>query len=209
MQRRTWLVPLLGWCVAVPALANGLYRWVDATGHVVYGDAPSPGAHRVQQLRPASGMAMETGAAPSLASVRAVRASSVTTLPPDVTLVLFVTDCGEVCRLAKGFMDERGLPYREIDPRSDDASRDAFLKASPNSVVPTLLIQKANGETTAVNGYNSNQWYESLKKVGAVFPTPGKMVVPAGASQAASGASMRPSIAGQVGAGDPAPPFNR
>lgn len=205
MRLRTWLVPLLGLCFVTPTLANGLYRWIDASGHVAYGDAPTPGARQVQPLRASSGTALDTGKAPSLDSVRAAQAPAATVLPPDVTLALFITDCGEVCQLAKSFMNERGLPYREIDPRADDASREAFLKASPSSVVPTLQIQKANGEVTSVSGYNSNQWYESLKKVGVSFPAPGKMVMPGGASNSVGASSPGLLVPGMSAGVAPAP----
>lgn len=195
MRCRTWLVPLLGLCLASPVLASGLYRWTDSAGRVQYGDAPPPGAHQVQRLRATTAEVLDASKAPALSEVRAATPSSAAVVPPDVTLVLFVTDCGEVCQLAKGFMGERSLAYREIDPKADDASREAFLKASPNSVVPTLQIQKANGESTSVNGYNSNQWYESLKKVGVTFPAPGKLIVPgssgAAVATAASGTPAR------------------
>lgn len=189
-------MPLVGLCLATPVLANGLYRWTDSTGHVQYGDAPPPGAVHVQRLSSSAQALDLSKAMPSLNDVRTSQPPSATVIPPDVTLVLFVTDCGEVCQLAKGFMRERGLQYREIDPKADDASRDAFLKASPNSVVPTLQIQKANGEVASVNGYNSNQWYESLKKVGVSFPAPGKLILPSGASgtvgTSATGAPANP-----------------
>lgn len=57
------IITMLMLCIAVTAVASGVYRWVDASGKVHYGDQPPPGAKtsevHVKQTKPAPVAAAE------------------------------------------------------------------------------------------------------------------------------------------------------
>lgn len=89
--------------LAAPASA-GVYKWTDAQGRTHYGDAP-PAAARATQVR------LQSYNGPAEVS-RAPAA--------DAGVTLYTTEWCGVCKRAKAFLREQGIPFREWDVEKTD-----------------------------------------------------------------------------------------
>jgi len=46
------------------------------------------------------------------------------------------------CEMAKNFLSEKGLPYKEVNVRSDLETRDEMIKISGQMGVPVIIVGK-------------------------------------------------------------------
>lgn len=156
----------LAWaaCLAGAALAQQ-YRWVDEQGRVRYsGSPPPPTAKKVEKLdfkppKPeAAPLPFELGR-----------------LQQDFPVTLYTSpSCKEVCQQARDAMNERGIPFKEIQVW-DDPTNEELKKVSGSNEVPTLLV----GRTVQL-GFEQSVYDSLLDSAG--YPKAG--VLPARAQQA-------------------------
>lgn len=105
MQTQTWLAIVL--CLGTGLAAAGqMYRWVDERGVVQYSDQPPPKARKAQTLKP-RGNVVEVDKEGY--EMRRAREKN--------PVLLYVTDCGEPCDLARDFLDQRKIPYSRKNPQ--------------------------------------------------------------------------------------------
>jgi glutaredoxin len=133
------------------AQAAGLYRWVDESGKVHYGDVPAPEIKQTEKKK-FSGGAAAPGADLPYESRRAMQNFPVT---------LYVADnCAEPCQKARDFLNKRGIPFSEKS-LSDPKEMDAFRKASGSDQTPTLSVG-----TTWLSGFQADNWNSELDVAG-------------------------------------------
>jgi glutaredoxin len=143
------LLLLFGLLLVGGAQADELYRSVDTSGKVHYGDKPLPEAQDVEELKlghqppPDQSLPYETQVAKQ-------------NFP--VTLYV-VPDC-PACQQARELLDKRGIPFKEISLVKQNEV-DAFRKASGDSQVPTLLVGK-----TWLKGFLAETWQKELNFAG-------------------------------------------
>jgi glutaredoxin len=115
--------------LALPASA-GVYKWTDAQGRIHYSDSP-PAAARTTQLK------LQSYAGP----VRVSPASGA-----DGGVTLYTTEWCGVCRRAKAFMKQNGVPYREWDVEKTEYGATKFRQLA-GSGVPLITVgaQKMTG----------------------------------------------------------------
>lgn len=113
---------LLALFLAFPASA-GVYKWTDAQGRIHYGDAP-PLAARTTQLR------LQTYTGPVQVS-QAIGADS--------GLTIYTTEWCGVCKRAKAFLKQNGVPYREWDVEKTDYGAIKFRQLG-GSGVPLITV---------------------------------------------------------------------
>ncbi len=132
------------------AQAGELYRWVDKSGKVHYGDTPPSEAPLVESLEfrdeaaPDAGLPYETR--------RAQQHFPVT---------LYVAEnCVEFCRQARELLTRRGIPFTERKLVSQEEI-DAFKTASGGDSIPALAVGR-----TFVNGFEAGRWHSELDIAG-------------------------------------------
>ena len=133
------------------AQADGLYRWVDKSGKVHYGDAPEADATEVEKKKFGAAPAADSNDLP-YATRRARQNFPVT---------LYVTDsCGDPCKQAREFLNKRGIPFTEnnVHTPEDIAS---FKQRSGSAGVPTISVGK-----TWFKGFLAEQWGGGLDIAG-------------------------------------------
>ena len=134
------------------ALAGNLYRWVDADGKVVYSDLPPPPAAKNVQQKNFGGNFIETDQM-SYAMQIAVKRYPV---------VLYVTNCGDLCDKAREHLKNRGIPYATKNPESQAADADALKKLTGAMEVPVLVV----GNASPLKGYEAGAWDAALDSAG-------------------------------------------
>lgn len=147
-------VVLLLACLASTPLsvqAGELYRWVDASGRVYYGDVPPVGAMQLE-VRKFSADITSSEYLP-YETRRAQQSFPVT---------LYVGDgCGETCDQARNLLSKRGIPFSEKLLRTKQ-DVDAFKQLSGiNAVVPVLAVGK-----NFLKGFLESQWNSELDFAG-------------------------------------------
>ncbi|CAH1083607.1 glutaredoxin family protein [Candidatus Nitrotoga sp. 1052] len=133
------------------AQADGLYRWVDKSGKVHYGDAPAADAAKVEQKK--------FGAAPTVDVNDLPYATRRAKQNFPVTLYI-AENCGDPCKQAREFLNKRGIPFTENNVRTKE-ELDAFKKLSGSEGVPTLAVGK-----TWFKGFQAEQWGGGLDTAG-------------------------------------------
>ena len=129
------------------------YRWVDKDGKVNYSDTPPPASAKSVQKRSAGGNIVATN--PNqvpYATQQAVRNAPVT--------IYTAETCKQICDEARGFLAQRGVPFREVAV-SDQASREDLKKVSGGQEVPVLLVGKS-----ATTGFGNDSWNLALDAAG-------------------------------------------
>ncbi|MEP7154763.1 MAG: glutaredoxin family protein [Betaproteobacteria bacterium] len=145
------VVILAAACLGGNALAQQLYKWVDADGKVTYSDVPPPkDAKNVQQknMSDASGNDDNTPYSVRIAIERN-------------PVVLYANACGEPCDSARALLKTRGIPYADRNPEKDPAAMDALKKATGEQQVPVLTI----GEGVQ-KGFGAEDWNAALTSAG-------------------------------------------
>lgn len=137
--------------VCLPAAQAGeLYRWVDSSGKVHYGDAP-PAAAKVETKRfsdsdavPGENLPYETRRAQQ-----------------NFPVTLYVADnCGETCEQARSLLRKRGVPFTEKNLVKKEEI-DAFRNLSGSDSVPVLSVGRI-----FLKGFLATQWNNELDVAG-------------------------------------------
>jgi glutaredoxin len=108
--------------LALPASA-GVYKWTDAQGRIHYTDSPPPAA-QATQLR------LQTYTGPAQVS-RVVGADSGVTI--------YTTQWCGVCKRAKAFLKQNGVPFREWDVEKTEYGAIKFQQLG-GSGVPLITV---------------------------------------------------------------------
>ncbi len=137
--------------IATTASAQTVYRWTDANGRVIYSDQPPPPGAKEASERNVRGNSIQNNEA-SLASGDAQKKNPVT---------LFVSECGESCDAAKGFLNKRGIPHTVIDPTRSAELNKKFRDETGGNVIPVIKI----GERK-LSGWNEANWSGALDSAG-------------------------------------------
>jgi glutaredoxin len=149
MKSRYILVAILA-TATVSALAGELYRWVDQSGKVHYGDVPDAVAAKPEQKKfsdsatPDDALPYETRRAKEIFPV-----------------TLYVADnCKEPCQRARDLLNQRGVPFTEKMLVTQEEV-DAFRKMSGAETAPTLSVGR-----NWLKGFWVDQWNSELDYAG-------------------------------------------
>lgn len=130
--------------------AGELYRWVDSSGKVYYGDAPPSDAKKIEARKLPDDV-------PSVES----QPYQVSRARQDFPVTLYTSDgCGEPCDLARGLLAKRGVPFTEKLLRTRQEV-DELKKLSGYDTAPTLSVGKS-----FLNGFLDTQWHDELDIAG-------------------------------------------
>jgi len=121
MNMQPYLI-LLSMLLALPASA-GVYKWTDAQGRIQYSDTPPPAAMATQLKLQSYTGPVQVG--------RAIGADSGVTL--------YTTEWCGVCKRAKAFLKQNGVPFREWDVEKTDYGSVKF-KQLGGSGVPLITV---------------------------------------------------------------------
>ncbi len=131
--------------------AGTLYRWVDSDGHVHYSDQPPPPSVKNSEEKKTGGSVIEGGQP-------YVLQQAVKNFP----LTFYATpECGEGCTKAREFLNKRGVPFTEKNPRQP-AEAEALKKIAGEVVVPVLAV----GNTQPLKGFDESAWNNALDATG-------------------------------------------
>lgn len=131
-------------------LAQGLYRYIDANGRVVYSDQPPPPTARDVQPKRLPENVIETDPVP-FAMKQATERFPVT---------LYTFDC-DVCRDAQALLVKRGIPFATVIVTEEKGA--ARLKAlTGKQSAPVLQV----GDQPVMQGYNEERWQAMLDEAG-------------------------------------------
>lgn len=146
------------------AQAAGLYRWVDESGKVQYGDVPAPEVKQAEKKK-FSDVKDAPHANLPYESRRALQNFPVT---------LYVAEnCKDPCQKARDLLHKRGIPFTE-KILSDTHEMDAFRKESGSEQTPTVSIGKV-----WLSGFLAEQWNSELDVAGYPRVAPYRAPAPA------------------------------
>lgn len=154
--------------LAVPALAvhaEGLYRYVDPSGRVVYSDQPPPPSAKDVQPKRLQENVIETDPVPFAARDAAAR--------NPVTLYTF--DC-DVCKQAEALLAKRGVPFSSVIV-SEQAGAAKLQALTGKLSAPVLKV----GDKPPVTGFNADAWQALLDEAGYPRTAPQRPVARAAA----------------------------
>lgn len=165
--------------------AGELYRWVDKDGKVHYTDQPPPPEARNAERKRLGDQAGE-GPIP-YALQQAMKKFPV---------VLYTAEgCGEGCTAAVGYLNGRGIPYKQKDAR-EEANANALMALTGGK----LEVPVATVGSSVLRGYEKGAWKNMLDAAG--YPSAPLTARPP-AKQAAPAAET-PSTSPQAAAQEPA-----
>jgi glutaredoxin len=150
MNVRTLTLGLAVALVATSVSAQTVYRWTDANGRVQYSDQPPPAGVKVEE-RNVRGSSIQNNEA-SMATTDAQKKNPVT---------LYVSECGEACEQAKGYLNKRGVPHTVVDPTRSAELNKKFRDETGGNVIPVLKI----GERR-LSGWSESSWTSALDSAG-------------------------------------------
>ena len=131
--------------------AEDVYRWVDKSGKVQYGDRPAEHAEKYEKKK-FSG----TSSINDNELSYTVRKAQI-----DFPVKLYVMpSCNESCNKARAILNKRGIPFEEFSLVTQD-DFDTFTKQVGGKVTPTILIGK-----TLLGGFNAEQMNNELDIAG-------------------------------------------
>ena len=134
------------------AHAGSLYRWVDKSGNVHYGDMPAADAAQVEKKKVASDSPEGDNAGLPYEMLRAKKNFPVT---------LYVADnCTDPCQKARDLLNKRSIPFTEKNLKNNE-DLDAFRKMSGSDEVPALTVGK-----TWLKRFLAEQWNDELDIAG-------------------------------------------
>src|SRR3990172_173607 len=173
MKRIVWSLVCLVF-MFLYAQAGELYRWVDNSGRVYYGDLPPADAVNVEVMK-----ATRSDVPNEYIPYESRKAQQ------NFPVVLYVAlSCGELCTQARSLLSKRGIPYSEKMVRSKEEIDD-FKRLTGSEIVPTLAVGK-----TILKVFQPERWHGELDIAGypkiAPYRAPNiQPVVPAVANPAA------------------------
>jgi len=138
-------------CILLNARAGELYRWLDSSGNVYYGD-----------VLPAGALQVEVKKFPKDTSSNEYLPYETLRAQQNFPVVLYVADnCGEPCDLARSLLSERGIPFSQKSLKTNKEI-DMFKQLSgSDAVVPTLMVGKE-----LLKGLVETQWNSVLDIAG-------------------------------------------
>lgn len=142
------LIAAILFCVAVPASAAQLYRWVDAQGRVEWRDTPPPASAKEVEQRKIQGNVRVAPAVPY----------SVQQAVKNFPVTLWTAACGTACDQAKAHLVRRAVPYAEKDAK---ASPEELKRVTGGLEVPVLFVGRRQ-----LKGYLEPTWDEALDAAG-------------------------------------------
>lgn len=147
------IVLLLSCLLVMPICINAgeLYRWVDKSGKVHYGDAPATEAVQTERKKYYSPPPQEGEGLP-FETRRALQNFPVT--------LYSASNCIEMCQQARDFLNKRGIPFTEKNLVTQEEIND-FIKQSGSDQIPTLTVGK-----TYLKGFQAEQWNSELDIAG-------------------------------------------
>ena len=169
--------------LAVPmaaAHAEGLYRYVDPSGRVVYSDQPPPPSVKDVQSKRLQENVIETDPVPFAARDAAAR--------NPVTLYTF--DC-EVCKQAESLLAKRGVPFASVIV-SEQAGAAKLQALTGKLSAPVLQV----GEKPPVTGFNPDVWQKLLDDAGYPRSAPQRTIARAAPNSPDAAAKPQPEPAG-------------
>ncbi len=132
---------LLSLFLALPASA-GVYKWTDAQGRIQYSDSPPPAAKATQlKLQSFTGTAQVSQA-----------------IGADSGVTIYTAEWCGVCKRAKAFFAQNGVPFREWDVEKTEFGAIKF-KQLGGSGVPLITV---GSEKMA--GFAAGSFMEMWKK---------------------------------------------
>jgi glutaredoxin len=147
------MTALAGLALATLASAQikDVYRYTDPTGHIVYTDRPPPADAKNPQTKRVGGNYIETDPT-SAADEQATSRFPVT---------LYTFGCGDVCDMAVGLLNRRGVPYSTVDVQTPEGAKK--LQALTGELnAPVLTV----GEKMVAKGFNEARWQQMLDDAG-------------------------------------------
>ena len=145
------IILLLACLAIMPVQAGELFRWLDKSGKVNYGDTPPMDAINVQNIKSSS------GSSPNDDLPYETRIAQ-----QNFPVTLYVGSiCDEVCGQARSLLNRRGIPFSEkvLKTKQDI---DAFKQLSGiEGFVPALQVGK-----TFIKGFLESQWNSELDIAG-------------------------------------------
>jgi hypothetical protein len=155
--------------------AQAQYKYIDATGHVVYSDTPPPPTAKVLEKKPLPGSG--SGAADLPFALQ----TAMKTFP--VTLYT-APNCGAPCNDGRNLLNGRGVPFTEKTITTSDDNV-AFQKIVSSTLLPVLTV--GSGKLTQ---FDRDAWNTSLDAAGyppsSQLPPGYKNPAPTAVAQAAS-----------------------
>ena len=146
------LAPIvMAFMAAMPADAQQVYRWVDASGRVQYSDQAPPAGTKNVQEKNVGGNSIQNNDL-SLLAQDAQKKNPVT---------LYISECGEACDAAKAYLNKRGIPHTMVDPTRSLELNKKFKEDTGASVVPVLKV----GEKR-LSGWSESSWASALDAAG-------------------------------------------
>ena len=144
-------IVLLLCLMAMPinSYAGELFRWIDKSGNVHYGDAPAIDATLIERMKFSTKQDVEY-------------------LPYETRLAqqnfpvtLYMTEnCNEPCQLARDLLNKRGIPFTEKILLTQK-ELDDFKQQTGSNQAPTLAVGKKY-----LSGFQAEQWNSELDITG-------------------------------------------
>lgn len=130
--------------------AGELYRWLDSSGKVHYGDMPPAGPQQVEAIE------MPAAPTPDFELPYETRRAQ-----QNFPVTLYVAgNCVEQCKLARSLLTNRGIPFSEKTLKSKEEI-EAFKQLSGSTLAPTLELG-----STFLKGFQAEQWDSELDAAG-------------------------------------------
>lgn len=167
--------------IALPALAQGVYRIVGPDGRVSYSDQPPPAS---SPARPVSG----TGAAAAPAATAAALPFELRRTSSRYPVTLYTSAECNPCKSAIAYLERRGIPFTEKTVQSN-ADIQALQRISGETSLPLLTVGSQQ-----LRGFFEADWKQYLDAAGY----PAQSALPAG--------YRRPAATPMVAAAEAPPP---
>lgn len=146
---------------ACGAAAQQLYQWTDENGRVHVTDTPPPASAKEKRVvKPAGAAAKAASAKPAAAAPHAL---DLAMKQHPVTLYTS-PNCTEPCGLARDMLNQRGVPFREVQVWAKEGN-DELKRLSGRNQVPTLkvgAIVYSGFERSAYDGMLDSAGYPSV-----------------------------------------------
>lgn len=145
------IILLLACLAIMPVQAGELFRWLDKSGKVNYGDTPPMDAIDVQNIKSSS------GSSPNDDLPYETRIAQ-----QNFPVTLYVGSiCDEVCNQANSLLNRRGIPFSEKVLKTRKDIEDFKQLSGMEAFVPVLQVGK-----TFIKGFLESQWNSELDIAG-------------------------------------------
>jgi glutaredoxin len=162
MNLRVVVALVLG-LTALTAGGQQIYRWTDEKGRVHVTDTPPPSSARKVE-RKGSATARGSSAAQASTPTPFELAQAIKNFP--VTLYTSPT-CSEPCANARSVLNQRGVPFNEVQVWDEQTNAD-LKQVSGNNEVPTLVVGRSVHVGFQHSAYDALLDSARYPKVGAV-----------------------------------------